>query len=136
MFSALDISTSALVAQRTNIEVIAGNIANKDVTRDAAGNSIPYRRRVAMFATGAKDGGPGVHVAEVMADPSEFRTRWAPDHPDAIKDGPRKGYLFESNIDYHTEMVNAMTAMRAYEANVTVIEVAKSMAATTLRLIG
>ena len=52
MFSTLDISTSALVAQRTNLDVIAGNIAMKDVTRDVAGNPGPYRRRVALFAPG------------------------------------------------------------------------------------
>ncbi len=52
MFGTLDVSTSALVAQRTRLDVIAGNIAMKEVTRDAAGNPIPYRRRVALFAPG------------------------------------------------------------------------------------
>ena len=51
-----------------------------------------------------------------------------------IERGKNKGYVRVSNVDYHTEMVNAMTAARAYEANVTVMEMAKSMAASTLRL--
>ena len=54
---------------------------------------------------------------------------------DAIKEGEKKGYVRVSNVDYHTEMVNAIAAARAYEANVTVIETAKAMAMTTMRLI-
>jgi len=137
MFGALDISTSALVAQRTNLDIIAGNMAMKDVTRDEAGNPAPYRRRVPLFEMG--DGGrakkAGVHVSRIAEDPTPFGLRWDPMHVDAAKEGPEKGYLRVSNVDEHTEMVNAMTAARAYEANVTVMEMAKSMAATALRLI-
>ncbi len=138
MFGALDISTSAMVAQRTNMNVIAGNIAMKDVTRDEAGNPNPYRRRVALFASGDPSRGrnaPGVHVAGIFDDPSPFGLRWDPGHVDAIKEGRRKGYVQVSNVDYHTEMVNAMTAARAYEANLTVAEMAKRMAMSTLKLI-
>lgn len=137
MYGVLDISTSALVAQRTHLDVIAGNIAMKDVTRDEAGNPNPYRRRVALFSQGnaGNGGGPGVHVAEVTQDPSPFPLRYDPGHPDAIKSGENEGYVRVSNVDYHTEMVNAMVAARAYEANVTVMEMAKAMAASTLRLI-
>ena len=138
MFGSLDISTSALTAYRTQLDVIAGNIAMKDVTRDAAGNSVPYRRRVALFAPNAANGSgaPGVHVESVVEDPSPFALRWAPNHVDAIQSGKHKGYVRYSNVDYHTEMVNAMTAARAYEANVTVMEMTKRMASTALRLIG
>ena len=138
MYGALDTSASALVAHRTRLNVIAGNIAMKDVTRDEAGDPVPYRRRVALFAPGDPShpgGGPGVHVAAIVEDASPFGLRWDPDHVDAIKEGENKGYVRVSNVDYHTEMVNAIVAARAYEANVTVIETAKSMAATTLRLI-
>ncbi len=135
MFGTFDISTSALVAQRTNIDVIAGNIANKDVTRDAAGNPNPYRRRVALFASGTANGRAGTRVTEIIEDPTPLRMRWAPHHPDAIKEGEHAGYLREPNVNYHTEMVNAITAMRAYEANVTVLEAAKTMESTTLRLL-
>ena len=137
MFGALDTATSALMAQRTNLDVIAGNIAMKDVTRDETGRPIPYRRRVALFAPGEPSRGAdatGVHVAKIAEDPTPFGLRWDPGHVDAIKEGREKGYVRVSNVDYHTEMVNAMVAARAYEANVTVAEMAKRMAATTLSL--
>jgi flagellar basal-body rod protein FlgC len=138
MFGALDTATSALVAQRTNLDVIAGNIAMKDVTRDEAGRPVPYRRRVALFAPGDPSRGTnatGVHVAKIAEDPTPFGLRWDPGHVDALKEGREKGYVRVSNVDYHTEMVNAMVAARAYEANVTVAEMAKHMAATTLALL-
>lgn len=138
MFGVIDTSTSALVAQRTHLDVIAGNIAMKDVTRDENGNSVPYRRRVPLFSPGDPSRGrdaPGVHVSQIKEDPSPFGLRFDPGHADAIKSGPKAGYVRVSNVDYHTEMVNAMIALRAYEANITVIETAKSMASSTLRLI-
>lgn len=138
MYGTLDVSSSALAAYRTQLDVIAGNIAMKDVTRDQDGNSVPYRRRVALIESGDSARGrdaPGVHVGAVAEDPSPFGLRWDPGHPDAISRGSKKGYVRVSNVDYHTEMVNAMTAARAYEANVTVMEMSKRMAATTLRLL-
>jgi flagellar basal-body rod protein FlgC len=138
MYNALDISASALGAYRTQLDVIAGNIAMKDVTRDEHGRSAPYRRRVALFASGDAPGSraaPGVHVAAIQKDPAPFGLRWDPHHVDAIQGGESKGYVRVSNVDYHTEMVNAMTAARAYEANVTVMETTKRMAASTLRLL-
>jgi flagellar basal-body rod protein FlgC len=138
MYGSLDISTSALTAYRTQLDVIAGNLAMKDVTRDVSGEAIPFRRRVPLFAPGDPSRGrnaAGVHVAAIAEDPSPFGLRWDPDHPDAIKSGDQKGYVRVSNVDYHSEMVNAMTAARAYEANVTVMEMTKRMASTTLRLI-
>lgn len=138
MMSALDISTSAIVAQRTQLDVIAGNIANHDVTSDEFGNPNPYRRRVALLASGNPAGGPdapGVHVAQIVEDASPFGLRWDPYHKDVIQRGDDKGYVRTPNVNYHTEMVNAMLAARAYEANITVMEVAKSMASTALRLI-
>ena len=138
MFGVLDTSTSGLVAQRTHLDVIAGNIAMKEVVRDENGQPAPYRRRVPLFAPGDPARGrdaPGVHVTEIVEDPSPFPLRWEPGHPDAIKEGRDKGYLRVSNVDYHTEMVNAMVALRAYEANITVMETAKAMASSALRLI-
>ncbi|MFQ5589959.1 MAG: flagellar basal body rod protein FlgC [Phycisphaerae bacterium] len=139
MYGALNVSTSGLVAQRTNLDIIAGNIAMKDASRrDGFGNAVPYRRRVALLAPGvpsASGDKPGVHVARVVEDPSPLGWRWDPGHPDAMREGKHKGYVQVSNVDYHTEMVNAMVAARAYEANATVLEMSKSMASTTLRLI-
>lgn len=137
MFGALDTATSALTAQRTNLDVIAGNIAMRDVTRDEAGRAVPYRRRVALFAAhDARNGQhPGVRISKIAEDPTPFGLRWEPGHADAIREGENKGYVRVSNVDYHTEMVNAMVAARMYEANVTVAEMAKRMMGTTLALL-
>ena len=136
MFGALDISASALVAQRTNLDVIAGNIANMYTTR--GGDGEPFRRRVALFAAGNPAAGkdaPGVHIRQVVRDPSPFRKEYNPSHPDALRSGPDKGYVRMPNVELSTEMVNAMAAARAYEANVTVMEITKTMAAASLRLL-
>lgn len=138
MYGALAVNTSALVAYRTQLDVIAGNIAMKDSVRYEGDQAIPFRRRVALFAPGDPSRGPGaagVHVASVVEDPAPFGRRWDPSHVHAVKQGTDKGYVRVSNVDYHTEMVNAITAARAYEANVTVMETAKSMAASTLRML-
>lgn len=136
MFGALDISASALTAQRVNLDVIAGNIANMYTTRGLNGE--PYRRRVALFAAGNPSAGeeaPGVHIREVVRDPSPFRREFNPSHPDAAASGPDKGYVLMPNVELSTEMVNAMAAARAYEANVTVMEITKTMASSSLRLL-
>ncbi len=146
MFGTLDVSTSALTAYRTQLDVIAGNMAMKDVTRDPAGNPVPYRRRVALLEANGQDRAPGVprsspatpggvRVASIVEDPTPFGLRWDPGHVDAQKDGPEKGYVRVSNVDVHTEMVNAMTAARAYEANLTVAEMSKRMISNALMLL-
>lgn len=136
MFGTLDISASALTAQRTNLNVIAGNIANMYTTRTPDGG--PYRRSVALFSSGNPATGknaPGVHISEIIKDQSPFRKEFSPSHPDAVKSGPNAGYVFMPNVDQSIEMVNAMAAARAYEANVTVMEISKTMAASALRMI-
>lgn len=138
MLNLIDISTSALVAQRTNMDVIAGNIAMRESVQWNGTEAIPFRRRVALMAPGDPTrgrGAAGVHVASIVEDPAPFGLRWDPEHPQAVKDGPERGYVKVSNVDYHTEMVNAIAAVRAYEANVTVMQAAKSLANTALRLI-
>ena len=133
MFDTLDISSSALQAQRTRLDTIAANIANMNTTRDAAGKPNPYRRRFAVFAPGQPDnpGAPGVHVQQIGLDNSGFQKRYEPNHPDAGKDG----FVLFPNIDLAVEYVNALEASRAYEANVTTMEVTKSMMNASLRLI-
>lgn len=138
MYGVLDVSTSALTAYRTNLDVIAGNIAMKDAVHQENGEAVPYRRRVALFAPGDPSRGrdaPGVHVTRIVEDPTPVGLRWDPHHVHAVKEGKDKGYVRVSNVDYHTEMVNALTVARAYEANVAVIEMTKSMTATTIRLL-
>jgi len=135
MFSTMDISTSALVAQRTNLDTIAGNIANMHATRDANGDPNPFRRRIALFASGDNQGGPGVRVDEIVESDAPFRLVYDPDHPDAITEGAKTGYVQMPNVDYSTEMINAMMASRIYEANVTVMDITKTMAAASLRML-
>ncbi len=136
MIRAIDITRSALVAQRIRMDVIAGNLANAFTTAQADGRIQPYRRRVALLAPQAPDGGPGVRVAQVALDPSEFRLVYDPGHPHAIRDGPQAGYVRYPNVDLTTEYVDAIEAARAYEANVATMNVTRQMIRETLQLFG
>ena len=134
MFDALDMGASGLLAQRTRLDTIAANIANATTTHDATGKVNPYRRRFVVFAAGQPDrpAKPGVRVAGVQIDQSPFQRRFEPGHPDADPDG----YVAYPNIDLSIEYVNALEASRAYEANVSMMEVSKAMSNASLRLIG
>lgn len=133
MFESLDISSSALQANRTRLDTIAANIANINTTRNAAGQPVPYRRRFAVLQPGQADdpSRPGVHVQQIKLDDSGFRKEYDPGHPDADKNG----YVLYPNVDLSIEYVNALEASRAYEANATTMEVTKSMINATLRII-
>jgi len=136
MFDTLDISASGLQAQRTRMDTIAANIANINSTRDADGKPNPFRRRFAVFASGLAARGadaakPGVHVGQIKQDQSPFQERFQPGHPDA----DARGIVRYPNIDLSVEFVNALEASRAYEANITTMEVTKSMMNASLRLL-
>ena len=133
MFGAMEISSSALTAMRTRMDAIASNIANMETTRNAAGQPVPYRRKEVVLAQGAKPGEPaGVRVAAVVEDMSPFRQVYAPGHPDA----DASGNVLYPNVDLNREMVSAVIAMRAYEANVAAFEASRTMVTQALRLIG
>jgi flagellar basal-body rod protein FlgC len=121
------------MAQRVRLDTIAGNIANINTTRDQAGKPNPYRRRFVVLAPGRADNPalPGVHVQTVGIDQSPFIRRYEPGNPDADKEG----YVSYPNIDLSIEYVNALEASRAYEANVTMMDTAKSMFNSALRLL-
>src|SRR3954468_9126970 len=92
MFETLDISASALQAQRVRMDTVAANIANLNTTRNANGQPVPYRRRFAVFAEGAGTksvNGPkdGLHVRKIEQDQAPFQKRFQPGPPDADKDG-------------------------------------------------
>lgn len=131
MFGTLDISTSGLVAQRVRLDVIAGNVANAYSTQRADGEPGPYRRREAVFSAGDGGGGAGVHVAEIATDPSPPRQVYEPGHPHA----DARGYVAYPNVDLSTEMVDAIVAARAYEANVTTMQATKQMLSGALRIL-
>ncbi len=135
MIRALDITSSALVAQRTRLNVLAGNIANAFTTGQEDGTIQPYRRRCVTFAPDQASGeGPGVHVSEIWEHPSEFKLRYDPGHPHAIKDGPNAGYVQYPNVNITMEYVDAMEAARAYEANIAVMNVTKAMVQQSIQL--
>jgi flagellar basal-body rod protein FlgC len=128
-------------AERIRADVIADNIANASTTRTNEGG--PFRRsRVVMrprvdspywrspfLPQGLDNGiGQGVRVSEIQKDyTAENKLVYDPTHPDAIKTGPRQGYVEMPNVDIVTEMVDMIAASRAYEANASIIEGAKTM---------
>src|SRR5687767_4757948 len=141
MISAIDISTSALVAQRIRMDVVSSNLANlSSQVRDANGEMKPYEGKYVIFQTddavGTKDGAVGVKVASVETERVEPLYRWEPGHPYAIKEGPKKGYVAYPQINMTAEMVDAMVAARAYEANLGAMEISKNMAQQSLRILG
>jgi flagellar basal-body rod protein FlgC len=135
MFKSLDISTSALVAQRQRMNTIATNLANLNTTRDASGKPSPFQRRLITFA--AADSRPSstepVGVTYEISTDSNTppRRTYQPGHPDADKDG----YVSFPNIDMTTEFVNAVEASRAYEANLAAIDMSKQIATLSLKIL-
>lgn len=139
MFPALDISTSALVAQRVRMNAISSNLANLSTTHNEAGEPIPYQPRFVVFQTDESvgaGGAAGVRVASVQIDQqAQPRLKYQPSHPDAIKEGPHQGYVAYPDINMMIELTDAMEAARAYEANLGAIEIAKDLAQQTLRIL-
>ncbi len=135
MFNALDVSTSALVAQRTRIDAISSNLANMSTTRNERGESEPYTPRFVMFQTDSNlttsAGGQGVKVSSVEYANVEPSMKYEPGHPDANAEG----YVAYPNIDMTTEFVDALAATRAYEANIGVIEITKDLTQRTLQIL-
>ena len=146
MFDAFDISASALTAERMRMDVTAENLANAQTPRPANGG--PYRRkevvlqevaqgggfagslRAAMGAGGAGRPG-GVEGAGIAEDSTPNKMVYDPGHPDA----DANGYVAMPNVDSVTEMVDLISASRAYEANVTALQSAKTMFSKTLDLL-
>jgi flagellar basal-body rod protein FlgC len=141
MIPAIDISTSALVAQRIRMDVVSSNLANmSSQVRDANGEMQAYEGKFVIFETddavGTKDGAVGVKVATVETEKLEPAYRYEPEHPYAIKSGPKKGYVAYPQLNMTAEMVDALVAARAYEANLGAMEISKNMAQQSLRILG
>jgi flagellar basal-body rod protein FlgC len=127
------ISGSALTAQRLRMDVVAGNIANADTTR-VNGQRQPYQRQQVVFqplAPANGSGGEGLQVAAVTTDQSAPRQVYDPTNADA---DPNTGLVAYPNIDTTTEMTDMLSASRAYEANVTVLDSLKQMAQRSIDL--
>ena len=128
--SAMAVAASALKAQQSRMRVIAENIANAESTAQTAGGT-PYRRQIPVFEARTVDGATGVAMAEVRPDQSDFRMDYDPSHPAANADG----YVMRPNVDTLIEAMDMREAQRAYEANLNVIETARSMDSRTLDIL-
>jgi len=139
IFDALDISGSALSAERLRMDVTSENLANAQTPKGADGQ--PYRRKeVVLQEAGVGVGASfadslrvarGVKVAGIVQDPSPSRKVYDPGHPDA----DAKGYVSMPNVNTVTEMTDLIGASRAYEANVTAMQTTKAMFARTLDIL-
>ena len=139
-FDSLDVSASALSAERMRMNTTSSNLANAQTTRTPEGG--PYRRKDVVFQAqparefaSVLDGQLDVplhkvKVTDVVSDPNAPKLVHDPHHPDANPDG----YVAYPNINTMEEMVNLMTASRTYEANVTAINVAHTMMAKALEI--
>ena len=128
--SAMAVAASALTAQQSRMRIIAENIANADSTASTAGGQ-PYRRQIPVFEARQIDGATGVSLAEVRPDQRDFRREYDPSHPAADPDG----YVLRPNVDTLIESMDMREAQRAYEANLNVIETARTMASRTLDIL-
>ncbi len=145
-WEALRIGASGLTAQRMRLDLISNNIANAQTTRTAEGG--PYKRQDVVFSAAESDsfrpafisalqgaGGQtsgGVRVSQIITDETDGTIVYDPTHPDANEEG----YVEYPNVDPVVEMTNMLSASRSYEANLTIIEAAKSMAQRALDIMG
>jgi flagellar basal-body rod protein FlgC len=147
LFGVMDISASALQAERVRAEVVAANMANAETTRTADGG--PYRRQQVVLQQAGGDGFAasllgsgagfrwhsetpgGVEVAGVLSDQSVPLERYDPQHPDAGPDG----YVAYPDINPLTEMVDLMGATRSYGLNATAVQAEKNMVTSSLEIL-
>lgn len=141
IFNIMNTSASGLTAERLRMDVIADNIANSQTTRTEKGGA--YKRKMVVFAENKENfivpmnitkdklqTKGGVKVVKIAEDNTPFTMLYDPEHPDAND----KGYVAMPNVNTVREMVDMITATRAYEANATVITNAKSMATSALSI--
>lgn len=137
--NSLNISGSALTAQKLRMDVISSNIANASTTRTEDGET--YRRKMVVFQEGSafanvmdsvnqREALSGVEVSEIVEDQSPLKAVYNPSHPDADENG----YVMMPNVDTASEMIDMMSATRSYEANVTAFNAVKMMAAKALEI--
>jgi flagellar basal-body rod protein FlgC len=137
-FTALEVAASGLSAQRVRMNTIASNLANARTTSTEQGG--PYRRQDPVFEVASLDrvreptlgnrGASLVEVREIVEDQRPGVLSYEPGHPDANA----AGYVEYPNVNAVEEMVNMITASRAYEAGVTSIETVKGMARSAMEI--
>lgn len=130
-FSIFSVSGSALMAQTQRMNVSASNLANADSVTSTSGQA--YRAKQVIFQVddnSYSNSVAGVKVAQVIEDPAPMNLVYEPNHPLADE----QGYIQKPNVDVVAEMVNTISASRSYQANVEVINTAKSLMLKTLTL--
>lgn len=136
--SSLDISTSALTAQRTRMDIISQNIANQETYKTKDGT--PYRRQVVAFEENksfskyldgtVKENLKGVRISKIVTDDSPLTPIYDPKNPDADE----QGYIYKPNVDNSKEQIDLIAATNAYSANLTALNAVKSMAEKALEI--
>ena len=145
LFGMLEVSGSALAAERWRAEVVSANMANAETTRTPAGGA--YRRQLVVFRsrptprfslllTGLHSGMPpalqeGVRVDRVVADATPLPRRYEPGHPDA----DAAGYVTYPNVNPVMEMTDLLSAVRAYQLNASAVQAAKNMIQQSLQIL-
>ncbi|MGC4072166.1 MAG: flagellar basal body rod protein FlgC [Nibricoccus sp.] len=135
IISGIDVTAGALNAQKTRLDIVAQNIANAQTTRGLDGQ--PYQRKTVSFETellrSTNAGGAAlqsVHVGKISNDTTPGARIYDPQHADAGADG----YVSMPNVNMAFEMVDLMSASRAYEANLSVVKNARQMAMKALEI--
>ena len=125
-------AASGMRVQGARLRVVSENIANADSTSGTPGGD-PYRRKLITFgqAIDRATGAPIVKVAEITTDPTEFPVKYDPGHPAANA----QGYVKMPNVNPLIETVDMREAQRSYEANLGIIDLARSMTNHTLDLL-
>jgi flagellar basal-body rod protein FlgC len=135
LIAGIDITAGALNANKTRLDIVAQNIANAQTTRTPNGG--PYQRQVVSFETElvrrVAGGGPSlqsVKIGAISADRTPGQQVYNPQHPDATPDG----LVMMPNVNLSYEMVDLITASRAYESNLSVVKNARQMAQKALEI--
>lgn len=139
LLSAMDISTRGLSCERLRMELVAQNIANVDTTK--TNGEGPYKRKVAVFKEALQTelnvnkntdsfNGNGVEVFKIVEDNADPIMVYDPEHPDANQEG----FVLKPNINLANEIIDSITASRAYGANVTVLNATKALALKALTI--
>lgn len=123
------IAGSALTAQSARLNAVASNLANADSVVGADGQ--PYRAKQVVFAAKPVEGGGiGVRVAQVVDSAAPLRMQYDPSNPAANE----QGYVAMPNVNVVEEMVNMISASRAYQTNAEVMNMAKALMMKTLAI--
>lgn len=132
LMTAMELAAKGMKAQGVRMRVISENLANAETTGKSPGQ-LPYQRQIVTFKNemNRAQGTKGVAVDRIVGDRSDFVLKYDPSHPAADK----KGYVKMPNVNPLIEMMDMREAQRSYEANLGVIEMARSMMMRTIDLL-